>query len=220
MAAKKTVPATTVDATADDYWRQNHSEREYVLTDMDFESDYLPAYRYGVVVSDRHADRGFEAVSAEAEKGWKKSAAGSRLSWEQALPAVRDAFDRTIQLREEQLTVGKERVAAGEVTVKKQVKSERKRVDVPVEREEVVIERREVNRPAKGGAIGEETVRVPVSEERVKVSKDTVVTEEVSVGKKKVRDTQTVEDDLKREELVVESEGKAKVRQTARKSKK
>ena len=220
MPAKKQAAATAIDGVTDDYWREQHGDREYVLTDMDFDSDYLPAYRYGVAVSGRYADRGFDEVSAEAGKGWKRAASGSQLTWEQAMPAVRDAFDRVIQLREEQLNVGKETVQAGEVKVRKQVKTDHKRVEVPVEREEVVIERRPVNRRAKAGEIREETVRVPVSEERVKVSKETVVTEEVNVGKKKVRDTKTVEDDLKREELVVESDGKAKVTQTSRKSKK
>jgi uncharacterized protein (TIGR02271 family) len=220
MAARKTAAAPVIGPATDDYWREHHADREYILTDLDFDADYLPAYRYGVAVSDRHAARQFDDISADAAKGWKRAAGGSQLTWEQAMPAVRDAFDRVIQLREEQLHVDKETVKAGEVKVKKQVKTEHKRVQVPVEREEVVIERRAVNRPATAAEMGEETVRVPVSEERLKVSKDTVVTEEVSVGKKNVRETETVEDDLKREELVVESDGKAKVRQTARKSKK
>ena len=71
-------------------------------------------------------------------------------------------------------------------------------------------------RPAGGHAAGDvraEEIRIPVKEEKVNVTKETVVKEEVRVGKRKVSDTEDVSDDVRREELVVETEGKAKVRQ-------
>src|SRR5439155_27346189 len=117
---------------------------------------------------------------------------------------------RTVQLREERLRVSKTPVQAGDVKVRKEVHTDRQTVSVPVEREEVVIERR----PAAGAAGGEvkaEEVRIPVKEEKVRVSKETVAKEEVRVGKRKVRDTEKVSNNVKREELVVETEGKAKV---------
>lgn len=116
---------------------------------------------------------------------------------------------RTIQLKEEQLRAYKEPTKVGEVDVRKEVKTEQQTIQVPVEREEVVIERRPADGQAGAGGMRTEEMRIPVKEEKVKVQKDTVVKEEVTIGKRKVRDTQQVSGDLKREELVVETEGKA-----------
>jgi uncharacterized protein (TIGR02271 family) len=124
---------------------------------------------------------------------------------------------RTIQLHEEHLTTQKQSEKTGDVRVRKEVRTEHKTVTVPVEREEVVIERRPASGRRTNGSVKSEEIRIPVKEERVTVGKETVVKEEVSVGKRKVHDTKTVAGDVKSEELVVESEGGAKVRQTVRK---
>lgn len=126
---------------------------------------------------------------------------------------------RVIQLHEEHLRAHKETVNAGEVRVRKEVHTEHRRIDVPVEREEVVIERR----PAGGRATGNmkaEEIRIPVKEEKVHVTKEAVVKEEVTVGKRKVKDTHTVEGDVRKEEMVVESAGKARVRNSTKTGKK
>jgi uncharacterized protein (TIGR02271 family) len=118
-------------------------------------------------------------------------------------------------LREERLKVDKETDArAGEVRLKKRVRTDRQTVSVPVESEEVVIERRPVSRRATGEAVRAEEIRIPVRRDKVKVGKETVVREEVKVGKRKVSDTRKVEADVRREELVVEKEGRPRVRQT------
>jgi len=122
---------------------------------------------------------------------------------------------RTVQLSEEQLRATKRSVEVGEVDVRKEVHTEHKTIKVPVQREEVVIERRAVSGGATGGDIRAEEIRIPTKEERVNVSKETVVKEEVNVGKRKVQGTETVSGDVRREELVVETEGKATVRNTS-----
>jgi len=122
---------------------------------------------------------------------------------------------RVLQLHEERLHADKETVNTGDVRVRKEVHTEQRQITVPVEREEVVIERR----PATGHATGDikaEEIRIPTKEERVHVSKEQVVTEEVSVGKRKVRENKTVSGTVRKEEAVVESTGTAKVRQTAK----
>jgi len=127
----------------------------------------------------------------------------------------RDETGRVIQLKEEHLKANKEQVDTGEVTVRKEVHTEEQQITVPVEREEVVIERR----PAGGRASGDmrtEEMRIPVKEERVKVTKEPVVREEVTVGKRKVRENRTVRGTVRKEEAVVESTGNAKVRQTSK----
>jgi len=126
-----------------------------------------------------------------------------------------------IQLREEHLRANKETVSQGDVRVRKEVHTEHEKIDVPVEREEVVIERRPSNgRRAGSGDIKAEEIRIPVKEERVHVSKETVVNEEVAVGKRKVRGTQSVEGDVRKEELVVEPKGGARVRHTTKNNRK
>jgi len=127
---------------------------------------------------------------------------------------------RTVQLKEEHLGAKKETVKTGEVTIRKEVHTDHRQVTVPVEREEVVIERRPAGGKAAVGDMKAEEIRIPVKEERVHVTKEAVVKEEVSVGTRKVQGTETVSGDVKREELVVETDGKAKVRQTGTTDKK
>ncbi|VTR94113.1 Uncharacterized protein OS=Singulisphaera acidiphila (strain ATCC BAA-1392 / DSM 18658 / VKM B-2454 / MOB10) GN=Sinac_4599 PE=4 SV=1: DUF2382 [Gemmata massiliana] len=125
---------------------------------------------------------------------------------------------RVIQLKKEHLRADKETVSAGEVKVRKEVHTEHKQITVPVEREEVVIERRPASgKRVSGAELEAEEIRIPTKEERVHVTKEAVLKEEVSVGKRKVHDTKTVAGDVREEELVVESEGEAKVRQNSRK---
>jgi len=124
---------------------------------------------------------------------------------------------RTIQLREEHLTTQKHAEKTGDVRVRKEVRTEHKTVTVPVETEEVVIERRPVSGRKTNGSVKSEEIRIPVKEERVTVGKETVVKEEVTVGKRKVQGTKTVTGEVRSEELVVESQGGAKVRQTGKK---
>jgi len=84
---------------------------------------------------------------------------------------------------------------------------------VPVEREEVVIERR----PARGRASGDirsEEIRIPVKEEQVRVEKETVAREDVTVGKRKVRETKTVGGTVRREQLRVDQSGDVEVTDT------
>jgi uncharacterized protein (TIGR02271 family) len=123
------------------------------------------------------------------------------------------AGGRTIEVKEERLHAHKQPVQTGEVSVRKEVHTEHKTITVPVEREEVVIERRPVGGKATSADIrtGEE-IRIPVKEDKVRVEKEAVVTEEVSVGKRKVQDTQTVSGTVRKEEVKVEQKGEVDVR--------
>lgn len=223
MATKttKTTESRYDSAAEDAYWRENHSSRPYVTQGMTFDEDYLPAYRYGLAVSDRYEDKPFEAVATEAQSGWGKAKGKSRLGWDKALPAVQDAYDRVIRLYAERLKVDKQEVQGGEARLSKKVVTRHEEVTVPVEREELVVERKAVNKVVSGADMGSGTadVRVQLREETATAGKETVLTEEVNVGKKKVTDQKTVGADLKHEELVVEEEGTAKVRKTGGKGK-
>ncbi|CAM4324800.1 DUF2382 domain-containing protein [Lacicoccus alkaliphilus] len=130
--------------------------------------------------------------------------------------AGRTDEEESLELREERLNVDKENVKTGEVQVDKHVETERQEVDVPVEREEVEIERRPVSGEKRAGGSfddtsldGDDSINVPLHEEKVNVSKDNVVDEEVVVKKNKVTDTEHVEEDVRREELDVKEDDSA-----------
>lgn len=106
-------------------------------------------------------------------------------------------------LSEEQLTVGKRQVQAGEVGIRKTVETEHVSEDVSLMHEEVTIERRPItDRTAAAGAqITEEEIRIPLMAEEAVVEKRVVPTEEVVLHKRQVAETQSVEADLQRERL-------------------
>jgi uncharacterized protein (TIGR02271 family) len=114
--------------------------------------------------------------------------------------------DRRIQLRAERLNVDKQRVAAGEATIDKEVITTPQTVDVPVMHEELFVERRAVAESATptGGAIGSgETIRIPLMREEVAVTKRPVVTGEFVVGKREITDTEHVSETTREERLRV-----------------
>lgn len=124
--------------------------------------------------------------------------------------------DEKIRLKEERLEVDKEEVQTGEVNVRKETKHETKTVDVPVESEEVIIERKPVageDSKTTDTDFDEETesFSIPVKEEKVEVTKKPVVKEEVNIKKKTNKDVEEVTEDIKREELDVDSEGRTGV---------
>jgi len=202
-----------IDPTETDrYWSERHASRKGIKTGTTFEN-YRPAYRHGAEL----AATGGAYNDDSARTAWvEKHQATSGLSYDEAKGAIRDEFDRHIQLREERLRADKERVQTGAVNVRKEVTTETQNIQVPVEREEVVIERRAVSgaHPGQAGAIGKtDEIRIPVSEERVNVSKDTVVTGEVDISKRKVTENQNVTGEVRKENLQVDREGKPRVNQ-------
>jgi len=206
--------AEAIDPTEEEaYWKQEFKTRPYAKK-ATFD-EYRPAYQYGWESQQRYSGKKFDEVETKLSREWETGRGESALSWAQARPAVRDAWDRTMQLREERLVADKERVDVGDVKVRKEIVTEHQTIDVPVEREEVVIERRAVRGKAAGTIDAAEEIRIPVKEERVNVRKETVVNEEVSVGRRKVRETKKVAGTVRKEKLKVEdTAGKATVRKT------
>lgn len=103
---------------------------------------------------------------------------------------------------EEELRIGKREVQAGEVVVAKHVETER--VSQPVQRrvEHVRVERRPVSGATAGTAeLRDGEIRVPIMEEEVIVEKRPVVKEEIVVTREVATETETVEAELRREEI-------------------
>lgn len=129
---------------------------------------------------------------------------------------VDDDERRRLQLREEQLLASKTREEAGEVGIRKEVISEERTIDVPVTREEVYIERHAVNQAASGPITDEgETIRVPIMEEHAQLEKQTVVREELEIGKRAVQETEQLQGTVRREEVRIETEGDVDVNRGA-----
>ncbi|MFE4036343.1 YsnF/AvaK domain-containing protein [Priestia sp. YIM B13489] len=113
---------------------------------------------------------------------------------------------KSVQLREEQLDVRKERVQIGEVQLRKEIVEELRTIQVPVIREEVYVERRPViDGQYDGSPLTEnEIIRIPITEERIEVTKRPVVVEEVVVGKRKIQETKEMKDTVRKEEARIE----------------
>jgi uncharacterized protein (TIGR02271 family) len=111
-----------------------------------------------------------------------------------------------VQRSEEELAAGTREREAGQLKVRKRVRTDRERIEVPTRHEEVSVERVPVEGEATEAQIGEDEVVVPVTEEEVVVGKRPVVKEEVRIRKDVVEDTEVVEEDVRREEIEVEDE--------------
>jgi uncharacterized protein (TIGR02271 family) len=117
-----------------------------------------------------------------------------------------------LELRKEELDINKKRIPSGEVELSKEIIEEEQTVDVPVTHEEVVIERRSLNNKTTDSPISDtETIRIPVSEDQVDVSKHTVVTGEVRAHKRDVEETKHIDETLKREEAHISKTGNANI---------
>jgi uncharacterized protein (TIGR02271 family) len=112
-----------------------------------------------------------------------------------------------VQRTEEELSAGTREREAGEVRVRKEVRTDSETVEVPIRREEVHVDRVPLEgEVATEAQIGDEEVSVPVTEEEVVVEKRPVVKEEVRIRKDVVEDTEVVEEDVRREEIDIDDQ--------------
>ena len=210
-----------IDPTTEDNWlREYHETSSKTVTGKTAKTytadDIRPAYKYGMAsaTAPSYAGKRFEDVETDLRSRYESDKTLASRPYSEVRGAVKDAYDRTLKLHEERLKVGTTSEQAGEARIRKEVVTEHKQVTVPVQREELVIERHAVNKVVGGADIRAESaeVRIPLKEERVTVGKETILKEEVSVGKKTVTDNRTVGADVRREELVTDaSTGTAKV---------
>jgi hypothetical protein len=75
---------------SDAYWRDNHGNRPYA-GNYSYD-DLRPAYRYGTESRSRYAGRRYEDVEGDLERGWDNFKGQSKLKWQEAKAAVREAF--------------------------------------------------------------------------------------------------------------------------------
>ena len=119
--------------------------------------------------------------------------------------------ERDITLREEQLKVGKRTVDAGQVRLRKIVRTEIVNQPVEVRREDVVVERvsaDQVHADQGSTNFEEEVINVPLTREEAVVSKEATVTGAVRLHKTADVETQNVSDTVRKEDVEVTRDGK------------
>jgi len=76
-----------------DYWKKNYSSRPYATSSSVYD-DYAPAYQLGYKRYPEYHGRSFDEVEPEFRRHWDAERGSSRLAWEDAKHATRDAFER------------------------------------------------------------------------------------------------------------------------------
>jgi uncharacterized protein (TIGR02271 family) len=116
-----------------------------------------------------------------------------------------------IALSKEELAVGKREVQAGDVRLRKVVRTEHEEVPVELRREDIEIERVPAsdisNANTSGQTFQEQTIDVPLMEEEPVVDKQSRVTGGVRVTKDVESETQTVGGDVRSEDIEVQGDG-------------
>jgi hypothetical protein len=86
--------AEAIDPTVEDeFWSGNYRDQPYAVEGADYET-YKPAYRYGWEAFERYPGRRFDEVDSELQRGWDEHRGDSKLTWNQAREAARDAWHR------------------------------------------------------------------------------------------------------------------------------
>ena len=85
----------------DKYWREEYQSRPYysesrnVHGDLDYDRDYRGAYQLGYENRKHYSGKEFNEAEPDLRSKWEQFKGESRLTWEQAKYAVKDAWDRT-----------------------------------------------------------------------------------------------------------------------------
>ena len=124
--------------------------------------------------------------------------------------------DIEVPLTEEQVRVGKRTVDAGQVRLRKIVRTEVVNQPVEIRHEDVVIERIAASDVHAGATsdFKEETIDVPLTREEVVVQKDAHVTGAVRLHKTAESETQNVSETVRKEDVEVVRDGKTVTERT------
>jgi hypothetical protein len=76
------------------YWREAVITRPYYLATYDYDRDYHPAYRLGYETRAKHPTDQFGQHEDHLKSQWENNKGESRLSWDHAKQATRDAWER------------------------------------------------------------------------------------------------------------------------------
>jgi uncharacterized protein (TIGR02271 family) len=112
----------------------------------------------------------------------------------------------TVTRSEEELEVGKRSVDAGSARLRKWVETEPVALDVDLHREVARVTREPIDETVSDHDFQEEEIEVPLHAEKPVVQKQAVAKERVGVEKDVETETQTVQDELRKEHVDVEGE--------------
>jgi uncharacterized protein (TIGR02271 family) len=150
-----------------------------------------------------------EPVLSSAQHTGSTLSQGSRRSQGLETQGYIGAMDNAIVRNEERLVVGKEKVSGGSVNVDKYVTKEHVSTNVSLMKEKVVIEREPVRKgdlpsTLQTPVIGEQHVRVDLTQEKVVGIKETIPVEKIHVVKQRELTNQTVAADLRKEQINIQ----------------
>src|ERR687890_2208055 len=103
---------------------------------------------------------------------------GAYEAYQDAAPSTTDADELRVQRTEEELAAGTREREAGQLKVRKRVRTDREQIEVPTRHEEVSVERVPVEGEASEAEIGEDEIVVPVTEEDVRREEEVEVEDE------------------------------------------
>jgi uncharacterized protein (TIGR02271 family) len=117
-----------------------------------------------------------------------------------------DANDMEMTRSEERMRVGTQTEESGHVRLRKYVVTENQQVTVPVRHEEVRLEREPIPEGSTRGdaTISEEERDITLHAEKPVVQKETVAVEKVRLGKETVTEEQTVQGQVRKEQIDVD----------------
>jgi len=121
----------------------------------------------------------------------------------------RDERDVNVPVREEELTVDKERRKVGEARIHKDTVEEQQSINVPVTQERVTVDRVPVDKdlpPDQMNAanLNDKDISIPVMGEDVVVEKQPRVKEELRIHKEPYTETEHVDDTVRKERVRLE----------------
>ncbi|MFD1709335.1 hypothetical protein FVQ98_07585 [Ottowia sp. GY511] len=80
------------------YWKEEHARQPYYVDGYTYEEDYRPAYDLGLRDVDKHRGRSYDEVQETLAEDWDAYRGKSRLTWAEASPAARAAWERAQHL--------------------------------------------------------------------------------------------------------------------------
>ena len=112
----------------------------------------------------------------------------------------------TVPLREEKVKIEKQNKVIEEIHINKKKVQETKTIQVPIKREELVVKSRPLLKNADGEEVWgeEETTIIPLKEEKVEVTIESVHTEDVHIHKNKKQTIENQKEQIKKEELNID----------------
>ncbi len=116
--------------------------------------------------------------------------------------------DQALTRSEEEIEVGKRKVEAGSVRLRKWVETEPVEQDVELRRETAHVTREPVDRVVGDAELGEQEIDVPLHEEQPVVQKQTVAKERIGVERDVGTTRETVSDEVRKERVELEDDGR------------